>query len=931
VSLLHGGRQACVRFNGWRTALFPIVSGVAQGSPLSPLLYVLAAQPLAAYIRRLGDGGLLRGIPFPDGSVAPFTHQHADDLTVHVAALPDAQVVMQGPIRLFCQASGAEVHAGKAKGLHLGVPQPWVGVDQGTGIRFVDRGEPVRHLGILVGTDPEECRRTMYAGIAAKLERRVASWSSSSLSLLGRAYVARQCMASMFTYHATFVPPPDTFLRRAAGLFATFVECGARADPSRRAAGLHPNRGVSALPWEQGGMRFPDVHAIAIALQSSVISRLLRPNPAPWKGMFIQWLGRPAAWVQAHPAVPPRDIDCWGLGARALFCTEQLPLHSRSSDGPSTGVPTRVLSYVRAFRRLFPHRDGPAASFSAIMAEPLFFNAAVTDARGRPLSGEEWRRCAAGGVRRVGDLRLLYRPPLEGPPQGLVLGGLPHPDVVQFLLQALPPAWRAMVLQPEEPFPDWAAWGQHPGLFLRRLDPVSPGTGMMLQVFQMQVLGRVASGRVTATGQVLTPAEVCRRSLVPAVVDVWDRGRPGPPLDLAARTFVFGAGHPWPFDPRPWMVGTTSVLSLTASIAAQRWRDIRLWETQPGHTHTAFYPIRPPIWEDDWSPGALPPTGLRAAEERHLDKVRALPVLPPTPTRRRPRGEGDAAELADLELHRPPAARLSITEGVAPRPPPRPVRRLPQARWPDTTDVLAPRPQDPPPRPPWRHVWGAIAHSGLSLVERACAFRILHGCIFTGVFKAYIGMPISHADRFCQHATCGAPHYDTLRHVFLTCPLADQVWGWLGDLWESLTDGRFPLSVAVLLADDRREWQPAPDAVALWLRLRVLTLAALWKAHCSRSHGERTPLVIVIAGLVSRIRAVMSSDAALVDPDRPRLATVGGDTVLTPLPSFTRAAFLSRWGLRGLLCSWPEDAARPVLHLTLGHPAPIPREQQLGG
>ena len=37
--------------------------------------------------------------------------------------------------------------------------------------------------------------------------------------------------------------------------------------------------------------------------------------------------------------------------------------------------------------------------------EPLFFNAAVTDARGRPLSGEEWRRCAAGGVRRKGPLR----------------------------------------------------------------------------------------------------------------------------------------------------------------------------------------------------------------------------------------------------------------------------------------------------------------------------------------------------------------------------------------------------------------------------------------------------------------------------------------------------------------------------------------------
>ncbi len=31
-------------------------------------------------------------------------------------------------------------------------------------------------------------------------------------------------------------------------------------------------------------------------------------------------------------------------------------------------------------------------------------------------------------------------------------------------------------------------------------------------------------------------------------------------------------------------------------------------------------------------------------------------------------------------------------------------------------------------------------------------------------------MPVSPADRFCTHSMCGVPHYDTLSHVFLTCP-----------------------------------------------------------------------------------------------------------------------------------------------------------------
>ena len=68
----------------------------------------------------------------------------------------------------------------------------------------------------------------------------------------------------------------------------------------------------------------------------------------------------------------------------------------------------------------------------------------------------------------------------------------------------------------------------------------------------------------------------------------------------------------------------------------------------------------------------------------------------------------------------------------------------------------------------------------------------------------------------------------------------------------------------------------------------------------------------------------MASDAALVTPDGPQVATVGGDTVSTPLPALTREAFLSRWGLRDVLCSWPEASARPLFYLTLVHPAPLP-------
>ncbi len=347
VSLLHGNRQARVRYNGWRTAPFPIASGVAQGSPLSPLLYVLAAQPLAAHIRGLAVRGELRGIPLPDGSVAPYTHQHADDLTVHVASLADAQVVMHGPIRLFCEASGAEVHAGKAKGLHMGVAVPFQGVDAGTGILFAGSQESIRHLGILVGRDTEHCRQEMYTAIAASLERRVASWATTSLSYLGRTYVARQCMASKYTYHAAFVPAPPLFLRRTADLLATFVACGQRAGPGRPGANLYPNRGVSSLSWEQGGIRFPDTHATALALQASVVSRLFHPAQQRGRGCSSSgWVGPPSG-SRPTRAFPLGTLTLGVLGLGPFSARQGCPstphrrmpsAGSRPGSSPTSGL-----------------------------------------------------------------------------------------------------------------------------------------------------------------------------------------------------------------------------------------------------------------------------------------------------------------------------------------------------------------------------------------------------------------------------------------------------------------------------------------------------------------------------------------------------------------------------------------------------------------
>jgi hypothetical protein len=116
VHLLLQGTRGLVVFNGWSSRAFSISAGCAQGSPLSPLLYVMTAQPLAAMCRKLQREGKVAPLLLPSGAAAPPMHQHADDTTLHLGAVADLQAMLDEAVHPSAWASGAQLNLAKSWG-----------------------------------------------------------------------------------------------------------------------------------------------------------------------------------------------------------------------------------------------------------------------------------------------------------------------------------------------------------------------------------------------------------------------------------------------------------------------------------------------------------------------------------------------------------------------------------------------------------------------------------------------------------------------------------------------------------------------------------------------------------------------------------------------------------------------------------------------
>jgi hypothetical protein len=192
-----------VLLNGVPRKEFLCKRGVRQGDPLSPLLFVLAADLLQSIMNKAYMQGLFK-LPLPNRDVDHFPIiQYADDTLLFLQADARQFFCLKALLHSFADSTGLKVNYHKSCLIPINVDAQKV--TQLAGV-FDCKVEalPFTYLGLPLGTTKPLVKDF---ALVCRVERRMSA-SSTFLSYLGRLQLVNSVLSSLLTYFMCTIKLP---------------------------------------------------------------------------------------------------------------------------------------------------------------------------------------------------------------------------------------------------------------------------------------------------------------------------------------------------------------------------------------------------------------------------------------------------------------------------------------------------------------------------------------------------------------------------------------------------------------------------------------------------------------------------------------------------------------------------------------------------
>ncbi|CAJ2672826.1 unnamed protein product [Trifolium pratense] len=293
-----------VLVNGSPTGDFKVGKGLRQGDPLSPFLFLIAAEGLTGMVNKAVDIGKFVG------------YKVNDDTVLLGEASWDNVRTIKTILRGFELVSGLKINFVKSKMYGINVDANFLAAAASFLSCSFD-SIPFKFLGISVGANPR--RQDTWQPIVDSLTKRLSSWSGRNLSIGGRITLINSVLSSLPLYFFSFYKAPRCIINKLVRIQRNFLWGGGLEDKK-----------LCWIKWEQvcipkdkGGLGVKDLELFSMALLCKWKWRCLNEKNAFWFDLLCYRYGSLSSKLLSWEAVVTSNKDSiwWrdvaGVGGRA--------------------------------------------------------------------------------------------------------------------------------------------------------------------------------------------------------------------------------------------------------------------------------------------------------------------------------------------------------------------------------------------------------------------------------------------------------------------------------------------------------------------------------------------------------------------------------------------------------------------------------------
>lgn len=251
IKAIYRNSWAAIKINNKVSQQFKINSGVKQGCPLSPILFIIIIEVLHTQFK-LNEN--IKQNPL----IKQKSQGYADD-TLLLVNNNDELNEFLNEIKTYCNITGAKVNDNKSKMLIIG---KWVNIPNNVIITNAENG--LKYLGAKISFPIDKnCWEKIKNNIVITLRR----WKYCPLSLFGKKIIVETLALSKLWYLASIFFIPHEILKIIESLVSKFYKGTRKKNP------IQIKR--LTVPKDKGGLDFLDIRAKSTALTAKWIVKYL--------------------------------------------------------------------------------------------------------------------------------------------------------------------------------------------------------------------------------------------------------------------------------------------------------------------------------------------------------------------------------------------------------------------------------------------------------------------------------------------------------------------------------------------------------------------------------------------------------------------------------------------------------------------------------